>query len=258
LAPDIEFPSEVSYFFDDQTKNKPTSFPKPLLAQDFSISSVYNLINEINAALKAEHNVVQPILAETKKIAGIADKEETLLNKRDSIFSSFRNNLGGDTFNQYHERYAEDVIIFIEKRFSSYAKLPIEKRLTLIENELDCFDQYLLFYSFLAKLSNRLNEIDDLYTRTIWNPFTFTDMQEKVKERIFTAYKKTLIPYLLDDLEKGISCSISKRMDNFSILFYKMKVLREQDTQELEAKLKRTASIDQIVQAFELNFNSNN
>ncbi len=258
LASDIQFPAEVSYFFGDEKKNKPAAFPAPLLAKELSISSVYNLIKEINAALNMEQNMVEPILSDMKKIAGIADKEETLLKKRDSIINSFENKLGADTFNQYHERYTEQVVSFIQKRFSSYAKLPIEKRLTLIESELDCFDQYLSFYAFLAKLPKRLNEIDDLYTRTVWNPFTLTDMQEKVKERIFTAYQKTLLPFLLDDLEQGMSCAISNRMDNFSTLFSKMKLLREQDTQELEAKLKRTSSIEQIVQAFEINFNSNN
>lgn len=128
----------------------------------------------------------------------------------------------------------------------------------MIESELDCFDQYLSFYAFLAELPKRLNEIDDLYTRTIWNPFTFTDMQKKVKERIFLSYQKTLLPFLLDDLEQGMSCAISNRMDNFSILFSKMKFLREQDTQELEAKLKRTSTLEQIFQAFDFNFNSNN
>jgi len=257
LAESIEFPSEVSFSFDEEQKTRGADFPNGLDSKDFSITSVFELMKEINNKLVAEKELFNPELLDLRMVAEIADKDIALLQKRDSIINFFGNNRRQTDFNSFHERYAEEVINFTERRFTNYAKKSIENRVQLIENEIACFETILVFYRVLAKLPRRLEEVKELYTRTVWNPFTFTDMQEVVKERVFSSYEKSLLPYVLRQLDGAIECELlASQMENLTALFSKMKSLRAQDTQELESKLKRTSSVEEVLNAFGLNLYS--
>ncbi len=255
LAEDILFPSVISYSFGGKENTRETHFPEGLESDLFSIASISTLIESIQLELIKESNEVRPILIEMKRESEVSDKEKMLLKLRDSLRGQFANTLGLDDFNQYHEQYADEVLTFINRRFSDYAQLELDDRIATIDEELVCFRQFLEFYEFLSGLPIKLKDMEAFYTRTIWNPFTFTDMQEVVKERVFNAYQKTLLPFAFQELEQGLSCvSIQQKMNQFLHIFSKMKELRERDTSELETQLKRSSTLEEVVKAFELNF----
>lgn len=254
LAEDFLFPSVITYSFGGKKNLRETYFPKGLEAESFSIASINGLIESIHFQLIKESNEVRPILAELKRESEVSDKEKVLLELRDSLRGQFANTLGLDNFNQYHEQYSDQVLSFVNHRFSVYAQLELDDRIATIDEELVCFLQFIEFYEFLANLTSKLNDVEMLYTRKIWNPFTFTDMQEIVKERVFNAYEKTLLPYAFQELEQGLSCyTINKKMNQFSYIFSKMKELRERDTSELESQLKRFSTLEEVAKVFELN-----
>ena len=253
LTEGIAFPDEVTYTFREEKKNREATFPSELPSNDFSISSVFELMKEIDQQLIKEAELFNPLLVEVRMVSEIAYKETKLLEKRDSIIDYFANNLGRLDFNSYHERYSEEVINYIEQRFSVYAKKNMNERVKLIHEELACYDYLIVFYRELSKLPTRIQEISELYTRTVWNPFTFTDMQEVVKEKVYSSYEKTLLPFVLNQLDGGIDCEgLDLRMNNLSLVFSKMKSLRAKDTQDLESKLKRTSSVQEVIEVFNL------
>ncbi len=255
MAEDILFPSVISYSFGGKENARETHFPEGLESDLFSIASISTLIESIQLELIKESNEVRPILIEMKRESEVSDKEKVLLKLRDSLRGQFANTLGLDDFNQYHEQYADEVLTFINRRFSAYAQLELDDRIATIDEELVCFRQFVEFYEFLSCLPIKLKDMEALYTRTIWNPFTFTDMQEVVKERVFNAYQKTLLPFAFQELEQGLSCvSIQQKMNQFLHIFSKMKELRERDTSKLETQLKRSSTLEEVVKAFELNF----
>lgn len=248
------YPTSVSYSFNDENRNKEIDFPDDLSNKETTIQSIINHINQVESYLLEKEKIIAPIIEENKKRAEIADNEEILVSKKDSIIHLFGNLYDLPSFNSYHERYAENVINYIEYEFKQYAKEPVELRIDRIETQLECFQKFIEFYSFLANLPTRFKEVELLYTRTVWNPFTFTDMDEIVKERVFNSYNKIIIPYLLNELDESMSCDkIGERMMNFKILFKRMNTLRNQDTQDLESRLKRLTDIKDVLREFELN-----
>lgn len=248
------FPAIVNYTFNDEVKSKEINFPQSLSIQEISIENLVKHIFEIDSCLQNKSSIISPILKDSKKRAEIADNEEVLVLKKDSIVKVFGDFYNSISFNTYHARYAENVIKYVEDEFKKYAQKPVEERIVEIESKLACFQGFIDFYDFLDAFPKKINEIELLYTRTVWNPFTFTDMDEIVKERVYNAYDKIIIPYLLNELEGSESCSkIDKRMRDFSIVFNRMNVLRNEDTQVLESRLKRMTNAEDVLRAFELN-----
>jgi hypothetical protein len=248
------FPTSVNYNFNDENRSKELAFPSSLSNEDATIENIVKHITEIESYLIKKQKIIKPVIEESKKRAEIADKEELLVSKKDSIIQLFGNSYGLTNFNSYHERYADKAINYIENEFKQYAKQTVELRIDRIEIQLECFQKFIEFYSFLANLPTRFEEVELLYTRTVWNPFTFTDMDEIVKERVFNSYNKIIIPNLLNELEESMSCDkIAERMMNFKILFKRMNTLRNQDTQNLESRLKRLTDTRDVLREFELN-----
>lgn len=248
------FPAIVNYTFNDEVKSKEINFPQGLSNQELTIERLVKHIFEIDSCLQNKNSIISPILKDSKKRAEIADNEEALVLNKDSIVKLFGNFYNSSSSNTYHAMYADNVIKYVEDEFKKYAQKPVEERIVEIESKLAYFQGFIDFYDFLDAFPKKINDIKLLYTRTVWNPFTFTDMDEFVKERVYNAYDKIIIPYLLKELEGYESCSkIDKRMRDFSIVFNRMNVLRNEDTQVLESRLKRMMNAEDVLRAFELN-----
>jgi hypothetical protein len=84
------------------------------------------------------------------------------------------------------------------------------------------------------------SQIGETYQDAVWNPFMAVIMNEEVKKRITTAYRRDLIPFFLDKVENQLSCEnagpLAEMMDQ---VHQRMLELREEDTSKLERKLRR-------------------
>lgn len=254
----LEYPSEVTFEFKDEIKQEKVEFPENLKVEDASIKSLAEHVNEILKMLKAKLEIVEPIIERNRKRFEIEDKEKELLLYRDSIKTLFSNTLEDENFNSLHQRYAETIINYSSNQFKEYAKLPIEKRIEKTDKLLNCLLTFIDSYNQFAILQEQKERIKEEYTRVVWNPFTFTDMEETVKERVYNAYNKDLIPFLLSDLNDNITCNkIELRLQNFTKVYEKMMVLRNQDTKEIERALRRVHDAKKIIEILSLELELN-
>lgn len=254
VFPGTVFPSIVNYKFNDEARSEVMNFPQNLSIQEVTIENLVEHIFAIDSSIHNKNSIISPIIKDSKKRAEIAGNEEVLVLKKDSIVKLFGNFYNSISFNTYHARYAENVIKYVEDEFKKYAQKSVEDRIVEIESKMACFQGLIDFYDFLDALPKKIKEIELLYTRTVWNPFTFTDMDEIVKERVYNSYDKIIIPYLLNELESSEGFNkIDKRMRNFNIVFNRMNALRNEDTQILEGKLKRLTAVQDVLREFELN-----
>lgn len=258
MAPQLSYPDSVAFEFKDKKINRFFSFPQPIEKSNGNLSLVYEQLKKIYEDLDEIQRKVNPVLEKHKKQGKLSEKEEFAVKKKDSVVAFYNNTLYRKDFNPYHEKIASKIIDFTQHEFKKYAALPLEEKIERIDSLLACYDAVLYLYKKQAQLPRMLSRIDELYTRTVWNPFTFTDMDEIVKERVYNAYKNILFEHLLAEIEKSISCeSIVNKANNFSVLYNKMLDLRDRDTQEIEKKLKRTTNVNTIIEVFEIEFHLN-
>jgi hypothetical protein len=253
----MEYPKEITFEFKNQKKSKSYDFPPGISNENLSIKKLYDHLELLIKKLEASSEVVQPIIEQNKKRAAISGQEEKLIRQKDSLILMFNNKLEDENYNEFHEKYAFLITDKLNNNIKDYAQKPIEVRVDEINSQLKCMDKYFELYTYLEKLPNKISNLEHHYTRTIWNPFTFTDMDEIVKERVYNAYKERILPYLLELLEVNPSCSnIGYIMSDFDALFQLMLKLRNEDTKELEKSLRRSISVDKVLEAFNLEIKS--
>ena len=92
----------------------------------------------------------------------------------------------------------------------------------------------------LIRLPGREESVRTAYTNEVWNNFTATVMEETVKKRLYRAYEDYLVPYYLQQVRDGLGCnnavSIAAGLDG---LHQRMLELRDEDTDDLESRLRR-------------------
>ena len=118
---------------------------------------------------------------------------------------------------------------------------------------IGCIEEMGDLAQILAKLPNRRDEIQQLYTEQVWNPFTVTTMKDQVKERIFQAYDELLIPSILKQIETELTCANTEKFrSTLNSLYERMQQLRKQNTSKLERKLKKEDDPRIVMELFEI------
>lgn len=116
-----------------------------------------------------------------------------------------------------------------------------------------CFRRLPSLASAVAHLHLEMNDIDSLYTERVWNPFTVTLMDEKVKKRITASYFNHVVPYLRAEVKTKLTCGKAQKLAVlFEALHKRMYEMREEDTTKIERKLRGEENPQVILEIFKI------
>jgi hypothetical protein len=111
--------------------------------------------------------------------------------------------------------------------------------------------EILNFYTILNKIPTKLERIDELYKRVVFNPYTFTDMEERVKEKVYLYFEQVILPQIILDINQNMSCdNFYEKVENIDKLYRQMVLLREKDTKDLERLIKKNENVNEILKMF--------
>ncbi len=236
--------------------------------------NVYVLKNrfkdENDASSKKMFDLTQLVLDEItvikdslEKFVFVVEKEETLLQFEKDLIEKYN-----------HVREVSEVLISSQineiARFDVYARiiefidLKVNKYLDIsspkdkmenVEQVISCIGKVELLIGKLLTVSGNVQIIDDAYTRQVFNPYTFTNMEERIKAPIFNVYKNILLPSIFHNLY-SLSCdNMDRATMNFENLFVEMIETLNYDTKKLERRLRNVK--DPVKAAEILGFNLN-
>lgn len=254
LKEGIVYPNELVYEFEGEQIRETFEFPQPLESSKVTFQSFFDHIQDLAKVIQGNYKQIEPVLQRIIKRSSIAGKEDELLQKRDSIVKLFDNAALRKNFNAYHQDLALDVQYFVNEAFKTYAQKDIEERLGTTGDMISCFDTVLLLYEHLAQLPNKIASVDDLFTREVWSPVTYTYMTEIMKERVYRAYKSYLLPFVIQEIRENLNCTnlYSKSM-NIVKLHNGMYELRDRDTGKEERELRRVTNPQRILEILNIN-----
>ncbi len=116
---------------------------------------------------------------------------------------------------------------------------------------LECYKSMNNLAKAIAALPNQSVEIEETYTDRVWNPFMANLMDEEVKKRITSAYKKVLVPYYLKSTQEDVDCgNVNELVQLMHTTHERILELRDEDTTKLERKLRRENDPKAIVALF--------
>ncbi len=137
-------------------------------------------------------------------------------------------------------------------QLSDYAALEdVDTKIDKGRTLLNCLEDLQRLSRAIGLLPAQQEEISELYMDAIWQPFISVVMNEEVKKRITTAYRRIAKPYLLDRVSADLNCDnaaeLSELLEN---LYKRMIEMREEDTARLERKLKRENDPEVVLDLF--------
>lgn len=144
----------------------------------------------------------------------------------DSLVGAFQNELAG--FN-----LTESINHFISSQLMHYARIiDAEEKATKIPFLFDCLEEVEQLIYYLERVPSLYFTVKDAYTNEVFNPYTFTNMEEVSKPNLFKSFNKVILPALFNNLNQ-LSCDkVELYKNNFSIAFNGMIALLQKDTQK--------------------------
>lgn len=235
---DISYPNVVEYDFQDTTKTEQYNFPPSI--SNFSIIEINTqlefIFEDVNKLIQKSSQYIEDFKVQSDLYA----REEKLIQLKDSIVNLFA--LVDTNDNSYHELHRQlkpTIDRQVEQVFKSYSTLPLQQRLLEVGITIECYQQYVQLYGKLTDFDTILGQIDEEYTRSVWNAFTYTYMEERVKERLYKIYEESILPYYIGKLKNHESCEdLQQGITDIEKLLQRMMDLRMEDTRNLERQLR--------------------
>jgi hypothetical protein len=100
--------------------------------------------------------------------------------------------------------------------------------------------------SLLAKIWSDYDQMDMVYQEEIFNPFTYTRYNQRVKQRLFESYEGLFDSYLKELGQISDIARLKFLINKTQKLNQKLIELRNPDTRKLEQKLNKEKSLVKI------------
>lgn len=179
----------------------------------------------------------------------LSEKEKRIMDSYQKVINLYNEDNNRKDFNHLHERIAKGIIEYSNTIFDDYKKMSIDQRNEKANELTACYEEMAEVYFILTDIPDRVTNIDESYMREVWNPYTFTNMDERLKNRLYDAYERDMMPYLVEELESTIDCKATiKNAVAIRNLTEKMMELREEDTEDLEKLLRKAKSPKEMLE----------
>lgn len=252
------FNNTFKYEFNDSITNFEYDFKKLQNLYAPNLNSLNNLLKSIKDSVFDIQNYIQPLLKKLEGETKLSSKEKELLHLNDSILWLFSNENNLKTYNSYHQIFQDNIQLFTKSIVKKYANLTVDQKIANLDNYLNCMYDILNFQEIVSKIPSKLERIDELYKRVVFNPYTFTDMEERVKERLYIYFEQVILPKVIMDINNNMNCdNFYEKVENIDRLYRQMVVLRDRDTKDLERLIKKNENQKEILEMFNIKIDMN-
>ncbi len=215
-----------------------------------NIESAYQMAQYMALSLDSVQGVLGEKLTLEKRQQDLVQLEEKLIANSDRI--KVRADSLGPNSSANARKALERIKEITAKQLSIYSGIEDnEAQLDFGTELLGCYESLEQLVSAIGALPTQTEEIKKVYEDAVWNPFMAVIMTEEVKKRITAAYRKYVIPHLLNRVETGLQCENAGELNElFKNVYQRMLEMRDEDTSRLERKLKREQDPVEILDLF--------
>ncbi len=241
LGADISNKLEVKQYFNDDSSTVNYTFKNYNVDEKSNATKKLKVFtDDILLELNTIKDSIDSYVQEIKMEEDLSEIESVLFRKyeemktlADSLISEQNNDIAGFDVK-------EAVIDYLDETLKYYSGLAsTEEKNQAIEYTLKCLSNTENLIKTLEKAPENYYTIRDAYTREVFNPYTYTNMQEKIKPGIYKSFEEDILPAVYGKI-KSMNCkNLESYTKNFKILFEGMLTLLQKETDKLERKVKR-------------------
>lgn len=228
-------------------KNKLQNKQDPLEIVQLLSKETFNRLNAINEELEKK------VDRQEKQKEAIALEKEMIAQLK--YVRTVEKSAKVDSIPSEYYYTIQQLYTDTEQKLSQYATIKdVDIKIKTGKELVGCFKNRSQIADYILKLPEQKVEMNTKYTDAVWNPFVATVMEETVKKRIISAYENVLIPYFLETIQQGLSCTDEpKWIQLVDQTHQRMLLLREEETKRLERKLKKENDPLIVLQRFQIN-----
>lgn len=225
-------------------------------------------LNDKNTPLKNLDSYSDAIRMEVMKIRDSIDfylfeikKEEKLVAIEAELIKKYEenkdliSNLISEPQNELARMNLNALLMeFMDKVLLDYSSIPTtEEKMTSVEEVYACLSKVEGLVRLLENTPEKRFIIRDAYTKQVFNPYTFTNMEETLKAPIYKAFNDTLLPALFENLTKLDCVRIDDFAQNFENVYEGMiDILKRGDTRRDERRVRKTKDPQRIADILDL------
>ncbi len=159
--------------------------------------------------------------------------------------------------NMYSEEisnmYKQAFVGFKDMLLKEYVEMAPARRQPALEGLVNCFEQMRSKLKNAPVLAGKEKIVDEAYMDTHLNPYTYTEEEERIFERLYSAYTDILVPFLINRMMTAQNCeSFLEKAENLERLQdFMLKALSE-NPKRMERRIRRTDSPEAIIRKLEI------
>jgi antitoxin component YwqK of YwqJK toxin-antitoxin module len=221
----------------------------PISFETRSYQAIQNYLNEVNAELISRFDLIDKTLKLERDDREIQNLSARLEVKTENLSREFT----GDEFEdprtsilvrRVFESLNANQIEKLKQEFSTERDFAVKKQQG--EFILEVMDELSSQKNLLAKIWSDYDQLDLVYQEEIFNPFTYTRYNQRVKQRLFESYEDLFESYIKELGEISDIARLKLLINKAQKLNQKLIELRIPDTRKLEQKLNKEKSLIKI------------
>lgn len=224
------------------------------LSDQSNLSKLSSLMNALEEELNLIRENLREYLQEIQEEEKLIELEKAMLAKYEKTKYLADSLITGEHDNFAGINVAKAIIDFADAELAVYSNLPTaEDKIGAIEPLINCFNRTEELIYTINKAPESIYKINEAYTKEVFNPYTYTNMEEKSKPPIYKAFNKLLLPGIFQNMQNLTCDNMGAYQANFKILYDEMiDVLNESNTNRMERKVKRAKTADKAAEILEM------
>lgn len=221
----------------------------PISFETRSYAAIQGYLSEVNTQLNARFDLIDNTLQlerDDKEIQNLSERLEVKTENLKMEFSGdeFEDPRTSNLVRRVFESLNANQIEKLKQEFSLEKDFAVKKQQG--EFILEVMDELSSQKSLLAKIWSDYDQMDMVYQEEIFNPFTYTRYNQRVKQRLFESYEGLFDSYLKELGQISDIARLKLLINKTQKLNQKLIELRNPDTRKLEQKLNKEKSLVKI------------
>lgn len=221
---------------------------------EYTLASVKRSAQYAKACIDSIQQILNDKLTKEQRQNELIALEEKLILQNKELNQLMDSTNASTATSSSAKEALRQIKAYEDKKLAEYSGIrDVEVKLQYARQLVDCYAKLQALAETIAALPTKWQTIQENYQDRVWNPFMATLMDEEVKKRITTAYRKVLVPYFLEQVKTNTSCENAEDLvSQMKGSYQRVLQLRGEDTGKLERKLRKEQDPQVVMQLFNL------
>ena len=203
-------------------------------------------MTQISELIDQQQDLVDESLFVIRQDSELLDLEKQIAQKSEATRNLYQEDFANEYIKAVYEQLYTQTL---QKLTGDFAKeQEFDKKKAIGQNILDLLSILISNYPELLELDSYSQQVDELYQEEVFNPFTYSRYNQRIKPKLYDAYERLLEYYQTQLMQERNSKQLSVWIQKIQTLSSKMVSLVDQDTKSIERSINKRATISKLEQ----------